>query len=293
MYKYRILFITAVILFSVSLASAQQREGGGREQSQSRPTSPVSVAEVSEQYHLISVVGRLQPKSRIVHYIPNAGYILDVSIEEGQRVDEGQKLFSIRRKEDVTNIYKPTVVTARISGWVSQVHIGEEDEVDAGDPAAVIIGTEGYVLDAAISDKDAFKVRIGQQVTSHTTGGTTITGILVNRSQEPDYDTGLFSLTFHFPNTQRTYVGEFVTIDLPADRTKGLFVRRDLIIRRYGKYFLWTVNDEEKLAARQVLLGPTYGDLVRIDEGLAAGERYLALLTGREKEGDSVEVPEK
>jgi len=293
MYKYRLLFITAVILFSVSLASAQQREGGGREQSQSRPTSPVSVAEVSEQYHLISVVGRLQPKSRIVHYIPNAGYILDVSIEEGQRVDEGQKLFSIRRKDDVTNIYKPTVVTARISGWVSQVQIQVEDEVDANDPAVVIIGTEGYVLDAGISDKDAFKVRIGQRVTAHTIGGATITGILVNRSQEPDYDTGLFSLTFHFPNSQRTYIGEFVTIDLPADRTKGLFVRRDLVIRRYGKYFLWTINDEEKLAARQVLLGPTYGDLVRIDEGLASGEKYLALLTGREKEGDSVAVPEK
>jgi multidrug efflux pump subunit AcrA (membrane-fusion protein) len=293
MYKYGILFITAVILFSASLASAQQREGGRREQSQGRPTSPVTVAEASEQYHVISVVGRLQPKSRIVHYTPNSGYILEVFIEEGQHVDEGQKLFSIRRKDDVTNIYKPTVVTARISGWVSTLHIMEEDEVDAGDPAVVIIGTEGYVLDAAISDKDAFKVRIGQRVTAHTTGGATITGILVNRSQEPDYDTGLFSLTFHFPNTQRTYVGEFVTIDLPADRTKGLFVRRDLIIRRYGKYFLWTINDEEKLAARQVLLGPTYGDLVRIDEGLASGERYLALLTGREKEGDSVEVPEK
>lgn len=293
MYKYRFLFITAVILFSASFASAQQREGGRREQSQGRPTSPVTVAEVSDQYHVISVVGRLQPKSRIVHYTPNSGYILAVFVEEGRLVDEGQKLFSIRRKDDVTNIYKPTVVTARISGWVSTLHIMEEDEVDAGDPAAIIIGTEGYVLDAAISDKDAFKVRISQRVTAHTKSGTTITGILVNRSQEPDYDTGLFSLTFHFPNTQRTYVGEFVTIDLPADRTKGLFVRRDLIIRRYGKYFLWTVNDEEKLSARQVLLGPTYGELVRIDEGLASGERYLAILTGREKEGDSVEVPEK
>ena len=289
MKKPTLLFLTAAILCSASLLTAQQREGTG----QGRPNSPVSVAEVTEQYHMISVGGRLQPKTRIVHYTPNSGYVLDVFVQEGDLVDEGQKLFSIRRKEDVMNIYKPTVVSARIAGWVSKVYIHAEDEVETNDSAVVIIGTEGYVLDAAISDKDAFKVRIGQRVFARTNGGNRINGVLVNRSQEPDYDTGLFYLTFHFPNTQRTFIGEFVVIDLPSDRARGLFVRRDLVIRRYGKYFLWTVTDDQTLSAREVVLGPTYGDMVLIERGLAAGERYLALLTGREKEGDRVAVPEK
>jgi len=287
MEKLKLPVIIAAILYLTSLTAAHQGEA------QSNTRSPVAVAENSVQFHVISVGGRLQPKSRIVHYTPNSGIVSAVSVEEGQLVESGQKLFSIKRKDDVMNSYKPTVVSARIAGWVSNVEIQVEDEVEANDPAVVIIGTEGYALDVAISDKDTFKVQIGQRVSARTNGGNRITGVLVNRSQEPDYDTGLFSLSFYFPNTQRTFIGEFVVIDLPVDRAKGLFVRRDLIIRRYGKYFLWTVNEEQTLAAREVVLGPTYGDMVLIEQGLAAGERYLTVLTGREKEGDTVEVPEK
>ena len=287
MEKLKLPVIIAAILCLTSLTAAHQGEA------QSNTRSPVAVAENSVQFHVISVGGRLQPKSRIVHYTPNSGIVSAVSVEEGQLVESGQKLFSIKRKDDVMNSYKPTVVSARIAGWVSNVEVQVEDEVEANDPAVVIIGTEGYALDVAISDKDTFKVQIGQRVSARTNGGNRITGVLVNRSQEPDYDTGLFSLSFYFPNTQRTFIGEFVVIDLPVDRAKGLFVRRDLIIRRYGKYFLWTVNEEQTLAAREVVLGPTYGDMVLIEQGLAAGERYLTVLTGREKEGDTVEVPEK
>jgi multidrug efflux pump subunit AcrA (membrane-fusion protein) len=283
--RLRFLFVMIGVLLSASLTFAQQ------EQSQNRSSSPVTVAHISEQFHTISVVGRLEPENRIVHHTPASGYVSSVSVEEGQLVVEGQQLFSIKRKDDLINIYKPTLVTARIAGWVSKVFIQPEDEVEAAEPAVVIIGTEGYVLDAHISDKDAFKIRIGQRVTARTTSGTTIRGMLLNRSQEPDYTTGLFSLTFRFPNTQRTYVGEFVIIELPVDRAKGLFVRRDLVIRRYGKYFLWIVNDVGELSAREVVLGPTYGDLVRINQGLAAGEQYLNRLTGREKEGDKIDMP--
>jgi multidrug efflux pump subunit AcrA (membrane-fusion protein) len=289
--RIKLLLIIVTVLSSASLTSAQQREGAQQSESQNKPASPVTVAQISEQFHTISVVGRLEPKNRIVHHTPTSGYISSVSVEEGQLVKEGQKLFSIKRKDDLMNVYKPTLVSARITGWVSKVLIQVEDEVEAAEPALVIIGTEGYILDANISDKDAFKIRIGQRVSARTTGGAAISGILVSRSQEPDYTTGLFSLTFHFPNTQRTYVGEFVIIDLPIDRAKGLFVRRDLVIRRYGKYFLWIVNEAGELLAREVVLGPAYGELVRIDQGLKVGERYLNRLTGREKEGMKIEVP--
>jgi multidrug efflux pump subunit AcrA (membrane-fusion protein) len=71
-----------------------------------------------------------------------------------------------------------------------------------------------------------------------------------------------------------------------VDRERGLFVRRELVIRRYGKYFLWLVNQADELEAREVVLGAAYGELVLIEEGLKPGERYLTRLTGREKEGE-------
>jgi multidrug efflux pump subunit AcrA (membrane-fusion protein) len=291
MTRWSFLAVPVVLLFSCLSVPAQQSNTIQQGRSPDRAGAPVVVSRVTEQFHTISVGGRLEPKSRIVHRAHNAGVVRSLTVEEGDFVRAGQELFSTGRTDDVERVYEPYVVASRIAGLVSEVHIQVEDEIEESDPAVVIIGTEGYVLDAYISDKDAFKVDIGQQVSARTVGGSTITGTLVTRSQEPDYETGLFTLTFHFPNSQRTYVGEFVIIDLPVDRTTGLFVRRDLVIRRYGKYFLWIVDENQTLEAREVVLGPAFGDLVKIDGGLQAGEKYLSRITGREKEGQKIGSP--
>lgn len=294
-----VIMIISVLLTAV-FVSAQQgagRSGGapgpGTSSGQAEGVggSPIAVTQVSQQSHTITVGGRLEPQNRIVHKTSSSGYIQSVRVREGQLVQAGDELLSIKRKDDVMNLYKPVPVTARITGRVSEVLVQVEAEVNAGEPAVVILGTEGYVLKANVSDKDAFRIDIGQPVTGKTAGGTTISGVLLSRSQEPDYSTGLFELTFQFPNSQRVSVGEFVLIDLPLDRVRGLFVPRDVVVRRYGKYFLWVVSESQVLEAREVVLGPVFGDLVQISDGLQPGERYLRRLTGREREGAAVGAP--
>jgi len=277
-------------------APAQQgpggRPGGGAgsnpAQAGAADGSPIAVAQVSEQSHSITVGGRLEPESRIVHKISAGGFVQSISVREGQPVEAGQELVSVKRKDDVMELYKPVPLVARISGRVSEVLVQPEAEVSAGDPAVVILGTAGYVLQANVSDKDAFRIDVGQQVTGHTAGGEAIRGVLLSRSAEPDYDTGLFELTFQFPNSQRVAIGEFVLIDLPLDRVRGLFVLRDAVVRRYGNFYLWMVNESQVLEARKITLGPVFSDLVLIREGLEPGERYLRRLTGREREGAPV-----
>jgi multidrug efflux system membrane fusion protein len=154
-----------------------------------------------------------------------------------------------------------------------------------------VLGTEGYVLKANVSDKDAFRIDVGQAVSGKTTDGTAIRGILRSRSQEPDYSTGLFELTFQFPNSQMVDIGEFVLIEMPIDRVRGVFVPRDVVVRRYGRFFIWMVSEARTLVAREVSMGPVFGDLVLISEGLEPGEQYLRRLTGREREGDSLAAP--
>ena len=293
-----IMIITSLLLTAVSVsaqhggrAGPPPGPGAGSGQAEGADRSPIAIAQVSQQSHTITVGGRLEPQSRIVHKTSSSGYIQSVRVREGQIVQAGEELLSIKRKDDVMDLYKPVPVTARITGRVSEVLVQVEAEVNAGEPAVVVLGTEGYVLEANVSDKDAFRIDIGQQVSGLTAGGTTISGVLLSRSQEPDYSTGLFELTFQFPDSQRVGVGEFVLIDLPVDRVRGLFVPRDVVVRRYGKFFLWIVNESQALEAREVTLGPVFGDLVLIKDGLQPGERYLRRLTGREREGAAVGAP--
>jgi len=298
--------IIAMVVLGVLAASgapAQQggSPGGGRPGGGQRPAgasggvpgeSPIAEARISEQSHSITVGGRLEPQSRIEHKIPSAGYVQIISVREGQSVVAGAELLTVKRKDDVLELYKPVPLNARIDGRVSEILVQPEAEVAAGEAAVVIIGTSGYRLKANVSDKDAFRIDVGQRINGRTTDGGVIRGFLLSRSQEPDYSTGLFELTFEFPNNQAASIGEFVLIDLPIDRTRGLFVPREVVVRRYGKYFLWIVNDSRALEAREVVLGPVFGDLVLLREGLAAGERYLNRLTGREREGEPVDGPQ-
>jgi multidrug efflux pump subunit AcrA (membrane-fusion protein) len=294
-----IMIVIAVLLTPVSVSAQQGAgRGGGASgtgtssgQAGGADRSPVTVAQISQQSHSITVGGRLEPQSRIVHKTSSSGYIQSVRVREGQLVQAGEELLSIKRKDDVMDLYKPVPLSARITGRVSEVLVQIEAEVNAGDPAVVILGTEGYVMKANVSDKDAFRIDIGQPVSGQTADSTTISGVLLSRSQEPDYSTGLFELTFQFPNSQRVDVGEFVLIDLPLDKVRGLFVPRDAVVRRYGKFFLWGVNDSQALEAREVVLGPVFGELVLISDGLQPGERYLRRLTGREREGAPVDAP--
>jgi multidrug efflux pump subunit AcrA (membrane-fusion protein) len=293
-----IMIITSLLLIAVSVsaqhggrAGPPPGPGAGSGQDEGADRSPIAIAQVSQQSHTITVGGRLEPQSRIVHKTSSSGYIQSVRVREGQLVQAGEELLSIKRKDDVMDLYKPVPVTARITGRVSEVLVQVEAEVNAGEPAVVVLGTEGFVLEANVSDKDAFRIDIGQKVSGLTAGGTTISGVLLSRSQEPDYSTGLFELTFQFPDSQRVGVGEFVLIDLPVDRVRGLFVPRDVVVRRYGKFFLWIVNESQALEAREVTLGPVFGDLVLIKDGLQPGERYLRRLTGREREGAAVGAP--
>jgi len=286
------LFLAALII-SPAVLPAQDGRGGRLGSAPGGPSGPpVATAELAERSHAISVGGRLEPLVRVEHQAAAAGTVLSVEVAEGETVSRGQVLFSIS-KDELTGKYRPVQVTARVAGRVSKVALQPEDEVSAGQAGVTVIGTGGYTLKATVSDKDAFKVEVGRPVWGRTPGGRELEGVLVNRSLEPDYSSGLFLLTFEFTDGQRTHVGEYLIVDLPVDRARGIFVPRELVVRRYGSYYLWVVDSGNLLEAREIVPGRPFGEEVLIESGLSAGERYLTFLTGREKEGAPVDGREE
>jgi len=276
----------ACVLVVLAVPGLFAQRGGSRPGA--GPSERIATIERDERSHTISVAGRLEPRSRIVHRIPAAGYVLSIAVREGQRVSEGEELLRVRRSDDVLEIYQPVPLLARVSGRVASIAVDVESEVAVGTEAVTIIGTDGYRLVAWVSDKDAFRVGLGQSVTAVTTEGEDVAGMLETRSQEPDYETGLFELVFGFPANPAIRVGEFLLIELPVDLVEGVFVPRDALVRRYGAYYIWVVTAENTLEAREVSVGDTFGEEVYLPEGVVAGERYLPAPSGREREGAPV-----
>jgi multidrug efflux pump subunit AcrA (membrane-fusion protein) len=293
-YFYRTLSTALLVTFllsgcddtDTSPGEAPSAPPSGQSAGDSRP-QPTERARVESRSRSIQVAGRLRPRTRITHEVPVAGVIRRVVVEPGDRVTEGNLLFTVERDE-VGQTFRPVAVPARLDGIVSEVYVQEEEQVRQGTGGALVVGDDGYVLEAEISDKDANLVSVGQQVSGQTREGAQVTGTLTRRSQEPDYETGLFSLTFRFLPETPGGIGAFVILELPTERLTGFFVPRDAVDRRYGRYYLWTIDEREVVLRRQeVALGESIGDAVEITSGLEAGERYLTRLTGREREGAS------
>ena len=237
---------------------------------------------------VIQVGGRLKPKTSIVHTSTFTGVVRDIPVAPGDSVSTGEILFTVDRNE-AGQTFQLHTVRSRIDGIVSRVDLLAEEEVRANGAGVTVISRREYILEAKISDKDAFKVALGQRVSGRSVNGGELTGRLSLRSPEPDYNTGLFELTFEFPAGPQTFAGAFVLIDLPTEVLQGIFVPSEAIDRRYGRNFIWTVDpDSRTLVRREVELGTSLGNETLITGGLAEGDRYLRILSGREQEGSPV-----
>jgi multidrug resistance efflux pump len=51
----------------------------------------------------------------VVHSIPSAGFVADVRVREGQNVADGDILLTVRRRDDVLELYQPVPLPARVS----------------------------------------------------------------------------------------------------------------------------------------------------------------------------------
>jgi multidrug efflux pump subunit AcrA (membrane-fusion protein) len=173
---------------------------------------------------------------------------------------------------------------------VSVVHVQPANEVKSGAAGVTVIDTNGYSLTASVSDKDAFRIQTGGEVTGRTVDGQALKGVLLWRTPEPDYATGLYAVSFRFPSVPGVHLGQFVAIDIPVERARGIFVPQSILVRRYGRYYVWTVSEASTLKSLAVETGAKYGDYILIEKGLAVGDRYLTRLSRNEREDMPVVV---
>ncbi|MCX7030324.1 MAG: HlyD family efflux transporter periplasmic adaptor subunit [Spirochaetes bacterium] len=275
-----------------SVAVWAQQPGGPGGPNSGTPRVEVARAAVTEKTLTTTVGGRLRPANTVTHVASVNGIVTTVNVREGQQVKVGQRLFGIERA-DVAGSYLPAVIVARIEGVVSEVHVQPANEVKSGAAGVTVIDTSGYSLTSSISDKDAFKIQTGGEITGKAVGGQTLAGVLLWRSPEPDYETGLYSLTFRFPNGPGAHLGQFVSIEIPVATARGIFVPQSVLVRRYGRYFVWTVSEASTLKSRAVVTGAVYGDYILIEKGLEVGDRYLSRISRNEREDMAVVVAER
>ncbi|MBN2050033.1 MAG: HlyD family efflux transporter periplasmic adaptor subunit [Spirochaetales bacterium] len=268
--------------------------GGGSRGAQNAGAAfdTVATAVPEEKNIYTTVAGRLRPALTVSHPSPVAGTVSAVHVRLGQEVVKNEPLFTVVRDESAGS-FAPVVVRSRIDGIVSSVSARLYNEIRSAEVGLEVIDPSLLMLRTYLSDKDAPSVRVGMKVEAVNSRGMRISGRLVSLSPEPDYQTGLFYLDFEFRDPSSmggnssapNWLGQFVRVDLPVETVRGIFVSQNLLVRRYGQYYLWTVTEEKTLRLQRIQTGITIDETVLIQTGLQEGDNYLRVITGRETEG--------
>jgi membrane fusion protein, multidrug efflux system len=117
-------------------------------------------------------------------------------------------------------------------------------------------------------------------------------GALITTDNQIDVSTGTVRLKAQFPNKEgKLFPNQFVNVRMVVDTRKGAVAVPSAAIQRGAQgTIVYVVKDDDTVAIRQVVTGPSEGALTAIDSGVQPGERVITDGVDRIREGARVEV---
>lgn len=195
-----------------------------------------------------------------------------------------------------------TRITAPVSGLLGLRQLDTGNMIHAADSTGLVVITQTQpiaVIFAIPSDN------LGT-VLSHMRGGATLsvdaldrdgktklaTGKLLAVDNQIDTTTGTVKLKAEFANTDNVlFPNQFVNARLHVETRHGATLVPTAAIQRgtKGTYF-YVVGADRTVSVRPVVLGPTSGETVAVDKGLAPGEQVVTDGTDKLREGAKVDL---
>jgi len=287
---YRMILGLLLLLCLGGQAISQTQSGGNPAED---PAVPVEVSELKVQdlYRSVFYGCRLQPANRFVHRSPLTGSLESIAVRTGQRVRQGDLLFTIRR-ELAGRSYNSVPVRAVSGGVVADYDLRTGDPVQENQALITLLDDSAFTGEILVSDKDIGTVRIGDScVVFEDRKPTSIVGRITIIAPEPEYETGLFPVELRFSRVPGLFIGKFIRVELRKEPYRGFAVPSQNVVRKYGEDHLYIVR-ENTVELRPVSVGASYGDLVTITDGVSEGELFVTSSTRRISDGDTVRIVE-
>jgi multidrug efflux system membrane fusion protein len=198
-------------------------------------------------------------------------------------------------------------ITAPIGGRLGLRQVDPGNMVRAGDANGLVVITQLQPITVIFSiPEDSLppvmkKLAEGEkrgpklQVTAFDRAGKTqlATGILLTVDNQIDSATGTVKLKAQFANEDSSlFPNQFVNVRLLVDTRRGATVIPAAAVQRGTPgTFVYAINPETKaVSVRRVRLGPSQGETVSIEEGVAPGTLVVVDGADRLREGAVVEM---
>lgn len=191
-------------------------------------------------------------------------------------------------------VYEKTLVRTPISGVVNAFYLKKGDYVNPGAAAAIVANNNGLQVETAINQNDRDLLAIGDSVVINDTATGTVTAI----AGAVDPTTGKIAVKISIADNAGLENGTVAKITISSTERVESTVAPEIKIPLAAIKLLasgpvvFIVDEDSKLVALSIELGPVTVDSVIVKSGLTADQKIISDARGR-KAGELVTVNTK
>ncbi len=241
---------------------------------------------IRDSFDTIQYGARLEPNFIYEYFAPITGIVDTIFVAEGNFVNAGAQILSIRRRNQ-SESFQPVIVTANVSGVITDLTVRRSSEVVERNAIFSIADISRYKMNLLISDKDIPLLRVNDTV--YIKDGDRITGRITNISMLPDMRTGLFNVEVSFSRSPSLFSGKFVLVEMRVNPFSGIMINNSRVIRKFGKTFVFVYLDG-KVQMREIAIDRVIGEDAIVSSGLSQGESIVTWFSKRLNDGDQVVI---
>ena len=211
----------------------------------------------------------------------------------------------LEQSEAAMRAAKASVKASRFASNTSHIHAPSGGiilarNVDAGQivaagQTALILGEtgKGFVLRVPMTDRDASRVRVGMRAVVKVAAvhQQSIDAVVTEKDGRADARTGSFEVSFLLPANDRLRSGQLgtVEIDVARDSSGAIAIPSTAIFGiRSGEGLVFTVDKDNKVSQKAVILGVLTDDSIEVLSGLNEGNIIVSRGVEDLRDGDTI-----
>lgn len=174
-------------------------------------------------------------------------------------------------------------ITSPISGYITDRLVNQGEYITIGQPIATVSQNRRLQLRAEVAEslfsqlKTISNANFVTPYNNQVYKLTELNGKLLSTGKASDNTSFYIPVTFEFDNIGDIIPGSFVEVYLLSTPQSNLIsIPLAALTEEQGVYFVYVQVDEEGFKKREVKLGQSDGESIRVLSGLAAGEKIVS-----------------
>ncbi|HPQ71136.1 MAG TPA: efflux RND transporter periplasmic adaptor subunit [bacterium] len=211
-----------------------------------------------------------------------------------QRATAAAKAAEAQWREAVRTLNKASV-RAPFAGEIADKQVALGDTIAVGTAVAHLVDPQNMKAVVGVGEDEIDDIRVGMEATVNipTLAGRTFTAQVARVGVSPLSPSMTYPVELSFADLPpEVKVGMVVSVRVPVEtQADALSIPLDSLVQRYGKYYVYVVNDGAA-EERQVTPGRENGVDIVLTEGVQTGEQVVVVGQEKLKNNSSVTIIE-